>query len=317
MPGWAALFCGAACLVSTSAHALELAFPVPAEVTASSRQIAASQRLPIGPFAQGTLPTQLVEGDVSLQAFRLALENASTLDLMRALRDQIAEAGYEVLFECETEACGGFDFRYGMEVLPEPDMHVNLGDFRYILARKDRSHLALMVSRTGANGFVQLTQVGADAVPAEPVAAPVALQPDTPEPSPDAADKGLIAALQAGQAVVLEDLVFTSGSAELAAGDYASLDILAEWLSADATRQIVLVGHTDASGGLEGNIKLSKLRAEGVRQVILYSKIVRPEQILAEGVGPLSPRFSNLTEEGRLKNRRVEAMMTSTELLAP
>jgi OOP family OmpA-OmpF porin len=40
-----------------------------------------------------------------------------------------------------------------------------------------------------------------------------------------------------------------------------------------------------------------------------------PDQVQAEGIGPLSPRVTNLTEEGRRQNRRVEVMVTSTELL--
>jgi OOP family OmpA-OmpF porin len=42
---------------------------------------------------------------------------------------------------------------------------------------------------------------------------------------------------------------------------------------------------------------------------------VVPDQVQAEGIGPLSPRATNLTEEGRRQNRRVEVMVTSTELL--
>ena len=41
---------------------------------------------------------------------------------------------------------------------------------------------------------------------------------------------------------------------------------------------------------------------------------ISARQIEAEGVGYLSPRASNLTEEGRTQNRRVEVMMTSTQV---
>ena len=297
----------------TRAEALDLAFPAPAEMTASRSESAATQRLPIGPFVDGVLPTVVLEAGTVLQTFRLPLEGASTLDLMRGLRNQLVSAGYEIIFECETDACGGFDFRYGLKVLPEPDMHVNLGDFRYLLARKAGGHVAVMVSRAGDAGFVQVTEVGAEPAMAIKPAPP----PETrlePAPKPAA---GLIVRIEAGSAEVLADLVFPSGSSVLAEGDYASLSLLAAWLAADPARKIVLVGHTDASGGLEENINLSRLRAESVRQVLLSSKNIREEQVLAEGVGYLSPRFSNLTEDGRQKNRRVEVMVTSTGLLAP
>lgn len=314
-----------ALVLSSPVSALELDLPGPAEVSAERVEAFGSLRLPTGPFAGGVLPTQLVEGALSQTAFRLAGQNLSTLEVLQGLRVQAEAAGYTLAFTCETEACGGYDFRYGMAVLPEPDMHVNLGDFRYLLATGPAGEvLALLVSRSGTTGFVQVTRVGAGAagkVQATPEATPEATAgpqptaPPTPQSKP--AQPGLIAGIEAGRAVVLEDLVFASGSSALVGDDYPSLRMLADWLQADPARKVVLVGHTDASGALEANIKLSRLRAESVRQTLLYAQNISPEQVQAEGIGPLSPRVSNLTEEGRRQNRRVEALMTSTALLTP
>lgn len=74
------------------------------------------------------------------------------------------------------------------------------------------------------------------------------------------------------------------------------------------------VGDTDNSGGLEANIALSKKRAQAVpRQALLQAQGVQDAQVTSEGVGPLAPRATNLTEEGRRKNRRVEAVLTSVQ----
>lgn len=310
-------------------HAFELTLPGPAERTASKSEARTSHRFPIGPFSGGSLPTALTEGALTQSAYRVSLTTASTLDLIQPLRAQLTDAGFDVIFECETLACGGFDFRYGIDVLPEPDMHVDLGDFRYLTARRSTDVVALMVSRTGTTGFVQVTLMG-DAVtvaattPASstlaqnPVTAAPQEQPKAEIPVAEPALAGdLIPGLEQGLALPLEDLVFGSGSSALVEGEYPSLVQLAAWLKADPRRVVTLVGHTDASGGLQGNIRLSKLRAESVRQRLLFSDKVAPEQVRAEGVGSLAPRASNLTEEGRRKNRRVEVMVTSTELLGP
>lgn len=306
-------------------QAIELTLPGPAERTALKSEARTSVRFPIGPFSGGSLPTQLTEGALTQSAYRVALATASTLDLIQPLRAQLIDAGFDVIFECETVACGGFDFRYGIDVLPEPDMHVDLGDFRYLTARRSKDVVALMVSRTGTTGFVQVTLMG-DAVtmaataPAQNLVATAAQAPEVkaaPPPTQPPFAGDLIAGLEQGLALPLDDLVFGSGSSTLVEGEYPSLVQLAAWLKADPRRIVTLVGHTDASGGLQGNIKLSKLRAESVRQHLLFSDKVAPEQVRAEGVGSLAPRVSNLTEEGRRKNRRVEVMVTSTELLAP
>ena len=308
---------------------LDFAFPGPTELTATRTEPMTSLRLPIGPFSAGDLPTQVVQGALNMAAYKVTLPRASTLDLMQVLQDQLVAAGFDVLFECETEICGGYDFRYGTQVLPEPDMHVDLADFRYLAASGPGGHLvALLVSRAGNIGFVQVTEVGGTkgVVGTGTLQPPKQTAPQTnaqlapltaetgPAPAP-ATD--LAGALETGRAQALEDLVFPSGSSSLLKGSYASLDGLAVWLKADPTRKVVLVGHTDASGGLESNIRLSKLRAESVRQTLLSLHNIASDRVQAEGVGPLSPRDTNLTETGRRNNRRVEVMVTSTQLLAP
>ena len=297
------------------AAALDLSLPATAEKTAERTENFGSLRLPSGPYVDGKLPSQQADGALSIAAYRFALEDSSTAKVMRDLQDQITRAGYQPVFACETEACGGYDFRYGTEVLAEPDMHVNLADFRYLLAKKGSGgFLSLLVSRSGSAGFVQVTQLGgATAVTAGPVRPAAQITPEVSVPAP----VDLVAGVEAGRAAVLEDLVFGSGASVLTAGSYASLAKLTAWLQADPARKVILVGHTDASGALQANIALSQARAESVRQALLANPAVAAEQVAAEGIGPLAPRDSNLTEAGRQKNRRVEVMVTSTNLLAP
>jgi OOP family OmpA-OmpF porin len=221
--------------------------------------------------------------------------------------------GFKPLFECESDACGGYDFRYSSDVLAEPDMHVDLGDFRYFVAEKTGptgpEYVSVLVSRSAHDGFVQLTRIGRP-------------QPQPPELTTSTKSAALPAApvevaLQPGQPRVLEDLVFPSGSADLAAGDYKSLTDLAAWLAADPTRKAKLVGHTDASGAAEANVRLSKARAESVRLWLISQLGANGAQIVAEGLGAAAPRAPNDTDQGRQKNRRVEVITTPTQSVTP
>lgn len=307
-----------------AAAALELTLPAPVAGQQAESENPASVDLPTGPFAAGALPVRRVAGALDRRAWQLEAPRLSLTELAEPLREQLLAQGYDILFDCETRGCGGFDFRFAIQVMPEPGMHVDLGDFRFIAAEKAGEVVNLLVSRSPGYGFVQLTRVGpepmADAVPPGAEAAapetdppetgqPVIEAPSAPAIAPLPGDPG--AALEAQGAVVLEDLVFASGSSALEAGEYASLAALAEWLAADPGRKVALVGHTDNSGGLEANIALSKKRAQAVRQALLQVQGVQAAQVTAEGVGPLAPRATNLTEEGRRKNRRVEAVLTS------
>ena len=288
--------------------------PAPATVIGGWSESPATLRLPVGPFANGTLPLQEVLGAVDQRAYRMDKQRLTTLQLITPLLGQLQAAGYTAVFECEAQACGGFDFRYGMDVLPEPQMHVDLGDFRYVLAERRSTDgvevIALLVSRSADQGFVQISTVSAGAGTVT-LLAPKAQSPTQPDGavSTAAPPKDLAARLVAVGGVALDDLIFASGKADLQDRDYPSLAELAAFLSAHPDRRITLVGHTDASGTLEANITLSRLRAQSVRERMLNSYGAALDQIDAQGAGYLAPRTTNETPEGRASNRRVEVLL--------
>ncbi|WP_372837611.1 OmpA family protein [Phaeovulum sp.] len=316
----------AACLAAFAmpvAAQITLSLPLGAEQTASRNEALASYALPIAAWEPGKPHHSLLEGRLSQSAWRLRDTTASSLQILRELRAQLLAAGYEVIFECDTDVCGGFDFRFAMQILPEPEMHVDLGDFRYLAAVRgageDAEHLALVVSRSTGSGFVHVTQIGPSE--AEPLA-PVIAAPELAPAAPTGNAQGSVAAPvsvaelaalleQAGRAT-LDDLEFDTGASTLHPSSYASLRALAEYLAANPARRVVLVGHTDAVGDLAANIALSRKRAEAVRTRLIEVLSVNPAQLGAEGAGWLAPRDSNLTPEGRAKNRRVEVVLTST-----
>ena len=317
------------------AGAFVLEMPAAAAVIGGRAASPGSYSLPIGPYSGAAVPVRRIEGALDQRAYRLESQALTTMQLLQPLRGQLTAAGYAVIYECDTTECGGFDFRYGMEVLPEPQMHVDLGDFRYLAAERKGSagsdFVALLVSRSSDQGFVQVTSVGAAAAPwPDPAeqAAPVAEQafPTADAPAGPVAEPvtggpvtggpvtgGLGDQLEQKGTLALDDLIFASGKAALEDKDYASLAELAEWLKAHPARRVTLVGHTDATGGLAGNIALSKQRAQSVRAWLMAHYGVATAQLDAQGAGYLAPRDTNLTEAGRTRNRRVEVMLTSTQ----
>jgi OOP family OmpA-OmpF porin len=311
-------------LLAGPATALTLDLPGNAMSTADEARSGAG-RLAVGPETDGRVPVKEFPGQVSLRAWS-APGQATTFQLLDPLRRQLDAAGFHVLVDCAGSDCGGFDFRFAIRVLPEPGMHVDLGDFRYYAAEKPGPEgaqaVAILVSRSASAGYLQIeTVVPGPAAPAD--AAPLrpadlgAAAADTPPP--DAADAApfvagsLASQLERSGHAVLDDLTFDSGSTRLGAGPYASLQELAGYLQAHPGRTVVLVGHSDTTGGLTPNIQLSRRRAASVAERLVATYGVPPAQISAEGVGYLAPRASNLTEAGRTLNRRVEAVLTGSE----
>ncbi len=313
------------------ATSLELTLPFSSQLTTRVVTAPDSHALAIGPFAEGTLPVMELEGQVERQVFRIPGQALTTLQIFAPLREQIIAAGYDTVFECHAASCGGFDFRFATEVLPAPDMYVDLTDFRFLSAtRNDQDHLGLLVSASSNAGFVQMIRVtsavAAEALrvtrPDEPAAAtlpaaslpPVAAGPTQNDSlSVPQASLPLAESLNQRGYVILSDLSFQTGSSQLAPGGTASLESLAAFLRADPTRRVALVGHTDTVGALSGNIALSRQRASAVRDRLVQEYGIPAGQLEAEGMGYLSPIAPNTTSAGREANRRVEAVLLNTE----
>ncbi len=290
------------------------------ELTLPSGQAPLSERvsaldsylLPTGPFADGQVPTWVFEGRVARRTWRLKAGDRTVLQILKPLRQKVEEAGYRIVFECRDRECGGFDFRFGIEVVPAPDMAVDIGDYRFVSAVRDEGALTLLVSRSGQTGFVQVIQVTpAGVVPAPGPAETV--EPGADQPGTGASDveaaPGLIASLLANGHAVLPDLDFATGSADLGNGPIDSLRVIAELLAENPQYRVALVGHTDDVGQLSANIALSRQRAEAVRQRLLDLHGIDGARVEAEGVGYLAPLVSNQSEEGRETNRRVEVVL--------
>lgn len=292
-----------------AAAALSLDFPANARLVGEEASPLSTLSLATGAWDGSGVPGLTLEGAVTRQAWQVAAPGLTTLQLLAPLREQIEAEGYEVLYDCEARECGGFDFRFERVVLPPPAMFVDLSDFRYLSARKGDEGIALLVSRTSSAGFVQLTTVGPAASTPE---IRVGAEPARSVSAAQAAPGDLGARLEAEGHVVLSDLVFASGSAQLAEGEYASLADLADYLIGAPDRRVALVGHTDSVGALDPNIALSKRRAGSVLERLATEYGVPRGQLAAEGMGYLAPVASNLTEAGREANRRVEVILLST-----
>ena len=74
-------------------------------------------------------------------------------------------------------------------------------------------------------------------------------------------------------------------------------------------------GHTDNVSSAAYNQKLSEKRANSVRQYIIDKFGIDGSRLTATGYGMTKLIASNDTEEGRQKNRRVEAVMEAIRIV--
>ncbi len=87
------------------------------------------------------------------------------------------------------------------------------------------------------------------------------------------------------------------------ASDY--FDDVVTWMMKSKENNIMLTGHTDATGPTQANLALGIRRVMVIREVLL-NKGAPMQQIDVSSRGESQPLFDNKTQIGRLKNRRVE-----------
>lgn len=108
-----------------------------------------------------------------------------------------------------------------------------------------------------------------------------------------------------GQTIVLDNIFFETGKSVIRTGFSSDLEKLVQFLKDNPATKLEIRGHTDNTGSLALNTRLSQQRAESVVS-FLTNKGVEKSRLLAKGYGPTEPVDDNSTTEGRSRNRRVE-----------
>lgn len=101
------------------------------------------------------------------------------------------------------------------------------------------------------------------------------------------------------------DSLFKPGSARLSADGKAKIDSVAAVLKRYPMDQIAVLDYTDNSGSTDGNLRISKKRAEAVRAE-LAAQAIPAAKMTATGMGEADPIVANRTAAERAQNRRVE-----------
>jgi OOP family OmpA-OmpF porin len=105
--------------------------------------------------------------------------------------------------------------------------------------------------------------------------------------------------------VIIYGILFDFDKASLKPDSEKVLVEMVKLMKSSPDLKIEIQGHTDNVGGKEYNLKLSKARAQTVKQFLLLYGI-EEGRLTTAGFGFDKPVASNDTEEGRAKNRRVE-----------
>lgn len=107
------------------------------------------------------------------------------------------------------------------------------------------------------------------------------------------------------QTLVMRDITFEFNSARLTANAQRLMENVVAFLRNDPSAAVAISGHTDSKGSDAYNLKLSRARANEVRDYLVGYGI-DGSRLQAAGYGESRPVASNDSDSGRELNRRVE-----------
>ncbi len=101
-------------------------------------------------------------------------------------------------------------------------------------------------------------------------------------------------------------ILFDVGSANIQPQSMGIILQISQVLKQEAAMKLNIVGHTDSDGSDENNLKLSKERAEAVKNALVSVYGIPSDRLTSEGKGESAPVGDNSTPAGKAQNRRVE-----------
>lgn len=116
--------------------------------------------------------------------------------------------------------------------------------------------------------------------------------------------------VEVGTKVVLDNIYFQTGKSVLMPESFDELDQVFRFLENNPGIKLEISGHTDNTGSLRVNQRLSKERARAVVNY-LVNRGIAEDVLISEGYADNQPVASNDTAEGRRQNRRVEFKVIS------
>jgi outer membrane protein OmpA-like peptidoglycan-associated protein len=118
--------------------------------------------------------------------------------------------------------------------------------------------------------------------------------------------KSMMSDINSQGRVALYGIYFDFDKSDVKQESDPTLKEISKLLSENPKLSLYVVGHTDNVGDYKYNIKLSESRAGAVVKKLVSKYNIDKNRLTPAGVGPLCPVTSNKTDEGRVKNRRVE-----------
>jgi OmpA-OmpF porin, OOP family len=244
--------------------------------------------LMVGPAGKSGPKVEKVAGRVTRAALRGPNER-SLREIFANYEEALKKAGFATVFRCMDLACGQgdtkeFDYFNASKGLEE----------QYIVGKKQGPQGPVYIAIRVRDTYSPYTYI--HVIESKPMQTGL-VQISALEMKNDLATTGHVA---------LYNILFDTAKADIRSESARAVAEVAKLLKDNASLKIYVVGHTDNAGSFEGNMDLSKRRAEAVVKELTSKHGIATARLRAVGVGSVAPVASNRTDDGKQQNRRVE-----------
>jgi OmpA-OmpF porin, OOP family len=199
---------------------------------------------------------------------------------------------------------GAFNYGGGVKYFVTDGMALR-GDVRHFIIKHDERTLHNLEYSVGVDFlFGGVQPMAAAAAQPAPEPAPPVVEETAPEPVPAAEP----APGHFKYCITLHG-EFDIDKAEIRTENRDEIAKVCEFMKKYPTTTAVIEGHTDNVGSAEHNMDLSQRRAEAVVNYLVESCGIDRSRLSAKGYGFSKPVADNATNEGKQKNRRMEAII--------
>lgn len=261
-----------------------------------------------GGLAKNLEATIPLEGKLTRLTYRAPAER-SPLEIFRNYEKALQEKGFQTVFTCAREQCGGRNFNH---VIAQGALYGILGEFQ-----AEQQFLAAKLARPEGDVYVSLYVVrnrsGGGPNRDRAVAQLDVIEVKKMEERMVVTDASTMQReISTEGRVAVYGILFDFDKDTPRPDSKPQLDEIAKLLRSMPALKVLIVGHTDAKGSLEYNRSLSERRARAVVEALVRDYGIDRSRLTPVGVGMAAPVATNRTEEGRSKNRRVEIVDLSS-----
>lgn len=240
----------------------------------------------------------------------------STVEVMKNYQDAFKAKKAEILYQCKGGECDGTSTWYSAKFFRTvygKDNRQSNGEISHYFPF-DAYHVEqrYMVGKIITTDKVYFVEIG---ITPKNNGKPVKVSVEIIEQ--EAMETGLIALnadvikdkLEKEGKLILDGILFDTGKSTLKQSSFTVIEMVGVFLNKNPQTRLYIVGHTDDVGSLDSNLQLSEDRAGAVVSALMNNYGDFGTRLTPLGVGPACPVATNETEEGRIKNRRVEIVL--------